>query len=61
MKFHYRDDPVELAMESMGMVKKLSLVFNLSFSKVLEHMTDRLMEEKKIDEALSLCDIARVR
>lgn len=44
----------------IGMVKKLTLIFNLSLSKVIEHLTDRLIEEKKVDDALSLCSTSKV-
>lgn len=53
-----------MAMESIkfdvNMVRKLSMIFNLSLSKLIEPLTDRLLEERKVDEALSLITATEV-
>ena len=62
--FYDRDNPLKLASDSIktdiNLVKRLPFVFNVPLSKIIELITDRYIEENKVDEALVLCNKFKV-
>lgn len=42
------------------MVKKICCYFNFSFVKIIEIIAGKLIENKSVDKALTLCTISKV-
>lgn len=61
---HGRDNPLKLASDTIKvdikLLKRLPFIFNVPLSKMIELITDRYIEENKVDEALVLCNKFKV-
>lgn len=61
----FRNNPLNLALESfktdINLIKKLPSIFNVPLMKIIEYVSDELVEKRNVKDALDLCNNFKVR